>query len=354
MRHDSTRQRLEQPRLNFNEEAIKAEYKNLMHDGNHKAIRILLILGSLLSSAFVLGLLSVLGLYDTPGAMLTVGLAGLVSGVWIHRMGKKDVLDAFSVSFVVIGYASFLFSISEWRGSATEVCVAAGLLSAALFFFTRSYLLPFLSVVSFLGSGYVWIMLKEMPLLAPVLSFLSILLLWAIYQREGETIGRFRRWNTHYAPLCLGLLVSVLAAQYLFIPLFEGVLIEGLRIRYPMYFSLPNSMFCAITLYRVIPEMGVESSRSKMLLLVGMLIILALTLSAPSFSLSLFLLLVTFRNAHQTGIILSIISLIAAIGIYYYDLQLSLLTKSILLIACGALFLLGFRAVDRQLNKQSS
>jgi hypothetical protein len=140
MRHDSTRQRLEQPRLNFNEEAIKAEYKNLMHDGNHKAIRILLILGSLLSSAFVLGLLSVLGLYDTPGAMLTVGLAGLVSGVWIHRMGKKDVLDAFSVSFVVIGYASFLFSISEWRGSATEVCVAAGLLSAALFFFTRSYL----------------------------------------------------------------------------------------------------------------------------------------------------------------------------------------------------------------------
>ena len=70
------------------------------------------------------------------------------------------------------------------------------------------------------------------------------------------------------------------------------------------------------------------------------LLTLLTTILAPAISGSLLIVLLAFKVNYRTGFVMGLIALVYGIGQYYYDLQFTLLVKSIMLMASGALFLL--------------
>src|SRR5690606_13137026 len=81
------------------------------------------------------------------------------------------------------------------------------------------------------------------------------------------------------------------------------------------------------------------AGRKKVLTLVLCLFTLLPTLYAPSISGALLIVLLSFLVNYRTGFAIGIIALIYFVVQYYYDLNLSLLTKSIILFSSGTVFL---------------
>jgi uncharacterized membrane protein len=84
--------------------------------------------------------------------------------------------------------------------------------------------------------------------------------------------------------------------------------------------------------------------RKKDILLTGLVAVLILlpTVNSPAITGAILILLASYRVNFKTGFVLGILSLIYFTGQYYYDLEFSLLTKSILMFATGILFLAVF------------
>lgn len=346
MKEDRLPEWLENSGIQFDKNAIANEYATAHKRNSPPGIRVLIVLGTSLASVLLFSLLITLVPYPNQGLMLCVGILSILSGLSINQKGKNDAVDTLAISLALLGYASLAAGFSQTDLHEDTIFASLAIVSLTFIFFSRGFVLPFLGVVSFFSLSYIWIVIKEIPLLTPALSLVMLLLLWAMFYREGHLIARFRRGSTRYAPFCLGLLVSLMASHYLFTPLIGMSVSERIPENYPLYFSIPNALLCLVSFYLFLPEMGVYAPVSKSALLVGLGVILSITLFAPTISLSILLLTMTFRNNHRTGFALSIVSLLAAIGLYYYDLHYSLLVKSILLMVSGLFFLAGFKLIQ--------
>ena len=83
--------------------------------------------------------------------------------------------------------------------------------------------------------------------------------------------------------------------------------------------------------------------------MVATLIVLPTTL-APAIAGAMLLLLVSFMVNFKTGLVLGIVSLIYFIAQYYYDLNFTLLTKSIVLFSSGILFIALYLLTHKRLT----
>jgi len=74
------------------------------------------------------------------------------------------------------------------------------------------------------------------------------------------------------------------------------------------------------------------------------------TIFSPSISGAMIIVLLSFLVNYKTGLAIGIISLIYFISQYYYDLNFTLLTKSIILFSSGIVFLLFYLFTTKKLN----
>ncbi len=338
---------LEKQDFRFNEEAISRIYDSREQNPGHIAIRILIILGTLLAAGLIVSMLFSFGIYDSAIAMLITGTAGIIAGLWIHLKRQSDVTDTISISLILMGYASIAFGLVEWKADVGLICAILIAISTTCFLLSGNFILPFLSTVSACICLFIWIQAKCLPVFIPVLYSSLAALLLLVYLFEGSLLVLFRKHTLRYQPLRLGLLVSVLAGLYFFSPFFLGGLREFPLKNYQLYFSVPVSLISLFAVAHLLREAQSAAVSWKIAVFLIVTLVLGLTLLAPAISLSLYLLIITFYNAHKTGTVISIVSLCFAIGLYYYDLHFSLLVKSVLLILPGLIFLIAYWLIVR-------
>ncbi|ODS85041.1 MAG: hypothetical protein ABS46_02310 [Cytophagaceae bacterium SCN 52-12] len=343
------REWLENQEFRFNEDAIRRTCDSRERNPGHMAIRVLVILGTLLSAGLIVSMLFSFGIYDSAAAMLITGITGLVAGMWNHLKRQSDVTDTISISLLLMGYASIAFALVEWKVDTGLICGALIMISLACFILSKNFILPFLGLVSACICLFIWVQAKCPPVFIPLLYSVLAAALLPVYLYEGNLLVLLRKKaSSHYQPLRTGLLVSVLAGLYIFSPFFLKGSQEFPFKHYQLYFSVPVSLICLLAVARLLQETQSALRSWKIAVFPVIALVLGLTLFAPAIGLSLYLLVITFYNAHKTGIIISIVSLCFAIGLYYYDLHFSLLVKSMLMILPGLVFLAGYRLVTRE------
>ena len=79
-------------------------------------------------------------------------------------------------------------------------------------------------------------------------------------------------------------------------------------------------------------------------------LILVSTIFSPSISGGIVIVLLSFLVNYKTGLAIGIISIIYFVSQYYYDLNFTLLTKSIILFVSGIMFLLFYLFTAKNLN----
>ena len=332
----------------MDEKSIKDEYEKQVDNTRGLAIKVLSIFGGVLSSFAFLGFLMILGIYESSSGMFVLGLGLIAGSILLTNRFEKLIIDAISVSIYVLGFILFvvaLFSFDFHEDAILLVCIVVSLITL---FLGRNYLLSFISVVAIgvclllliisndayeavhfyivlYAVGLTYFMLAEAPLLT--ISSLSTKL---------------------YNPVRTGLIVSLLM----------GILILGRGGLMPIsnnliWISSAAIILCVLfTVRSIIVDLQVGPKSKTYGIYALSLLTLLPTILAPSISGSLLIVLLAFKVNYRTGFVMGLMALVYAIGQYYYDLQFTLLVKSIMLMASGALFLLFYFYLKKQRSNE--
>ena len=330
----------------YNEKSILNEYQNQKENKSSLAIKVLSIFGGYLATLAFLGFLAIAGLYDSELGLLIFGIGFIISAIWLNKEYDKLIIDTFSISIYVTGFALFNFGLSEMKVDEDIIAILIGIIALCSLFITQNYILSFISVLAISGSFLTLIISNDLYGLIHLYIGVCTLLLTYLFLDEAKIISLNRKLSKLYNPIRIGLIISLLF----------GLITIGKRHLIPIsqnhiWFSSIVMIFVIIYLVYIISRInGIESIKSKILIYSLSGLMLISTIFSPAISGAIIIVLLSFLVNYKTGLVIGIISFIYFISQYYYDLNFTLLTKSIILFSSGIIFLLFYLFTTKKLN----
>ena len=97
----------EGPSFKCDEESIFREFRQYKENDISLSMRLFSIFGGLLASLTLLGFLGLTGLYGSEIGLIFFGIGFIVAAVWLNKECNRLIIDTFSVSIYVVGFACF-------------------------------------------------------------------------------------------------------------------------------------------------------------------------------------------------------------------------------------------------------
>jgi uncharacterized membrane protein len=299
------------------------------------SLQLLSIFGGVIGSLTFIGFLKSAGLYQSEIGMLIFGGLFIGAALLLNKLYDTTLIDAISVSVYISGLIMLVYALREFKVDKNIVNSSLIVMMCCFLGITQRYLFSFISILVIIGC--------ILSLLISNNSFdyihFNVLLLVAlisfIHLHEAKILSGSGTSKRLYYPLRSAVVFSLL----LILMLLGISKIEPTMKEYPLVSSL--SIISAViyflpTLFQVL---DVTTSRHKVILYVVSIAALLPTVYAPGISGALLIMLLSFRVNSKSGLALGIIAFVYFVSRYYYDLQFTLLTKSLLLLASGIFFL---------------
>lgn len=203
-------------------------------------------------------------------------------------------------------------------------------------FILQNYIIAFITILILNGSILTLIITNEgyADFIHLYIAILSLALTY-FFLHEAKIIRLNKAFSKLYKPLRIGLIVSLLSV--LVILSRQGELIN----------SSTSTWLCSIvllptTIYLIQNTigkvMGIKSMQHKIGIIVLSTILFSFAALSPGVLAAISITLLSFFVNYKTGLVIGIIAFAYFIVQYYYDLNLTLLTKSISLCAFGIFF----------------
>ncbi len=318
------------------EEAILNTYKTKDEHTASLAIKLLTIFGGFLATFTFLGFLTITGLYNSEFGLLFFGILFLFAAVRLHKVYNKLIVDTFSISMYVIGFALLSTGLSQLNIDENLIALLIGGIAFGCLFINQNYILSFISTLLIGGSCMFLILNSNAYDLIHLYIAVNTLVLVYCFLNEAKIISSHKKGLQLYNPIRIGLIGTLLF----------GLIAIGKRDLIPITENriwLSSVVMILVTLYLVhmiLKINGVTSVKSKASVYVMSGLVVACTLFSPSISGAIVILLLSFLVRYKTGVVIGIISMLYFISQYYYDLSFTLLTKSVMLLVSGIALLL--------------
>jgi len=301
-------------------------------------IKIISIIGGILASSSFVGFLLIVGLFESPVAQVAGGLLFIAMAIWLDKQYNNVLLDTISISLFLIGGFMTGLGLSEFGASNTVICLIYILIGAICFFITQNLVLALVALLSVHASIVSIILINDLHEM--ILAYIPILAAgcYYIYSKQDG----FKKYTAIRTAITLAFI--------------SALILPGIRYTIPIspaHLWIATAGVLLITLYLVntiSKQYFSTGSGSALQLQFAVLLLLLPTLFAPSIAGAIFLLLLAFQFGYKTGFVLAIISSIYFISQYYYDLTFTLLTKSILLLVSGIIFLVLYFILSKKLR----
>jgi hypothetical protein len=326
------------PSFRVDEEAVLQEYQQLNANRSGIAIKVLTIGGGFLASLALLGCFFIAGIYDSgPGSVVT-GLLFLGGAIWISKIYDQLILDTTAVCLYCMGVFLFIIGLLVENMNSKMICLPLIPLAIITLFLVQNYILSLLAVLLLNGAIITQLLLNNQHLLLSVYTAIVTAILTLYITGEAQWINAGKKSARLYHPARLGLTLSLLAAlAYIsknnFIPAVTAIAAI-------LYITPP-----------VLTLLGIQEAGKRAAVYIALVLILAPTLFAPAIAGALLLMLLCFRVNYKTGFVLGILALVYFVSQYYYDLQWTLLTKSLVLMGSGLLFVLVYFLTHKKLGQ---
>lgn len=337
---------LEGVTFSYNEDAIVEEYKQQTKNTSSLAIKILSIFGGLLTTLFFLGFLAITGLYDSEIGVIVFGAAFIIAAIAINKIVSKLIIDTISFSMYAIGFILLAFGLYDLNLGYNVIAPLFIIIAICALYITQNYMFSFISILIISASIVALIVLNEVYYFIPLYITIYTLIITYVFLNEAKILASSKRLSRLYEPLKTALIFSLLFG---FSVIIATNLMRGLT--YQLWFS--SGIIIAAILYLVsiiIKINDITATKTKLLIYILSTLILASTLFLTAISGALLIILLSVLVNYKTGLAIGIIAFIYFIIQYYYDLNLTLLTKSILLMASGIVFLLLYVFTSKKLN----
>ncbi|MBR9855034.1 MAG: DUF4401 domain-containing protein [Algicola sp.] len=332
--------------FNFNVDAIKNQYNSDQKEQSNLAIKILSIFGGLLAAMAFIGFLIILKIYESDVEVVVLGVGFLVSSIILARIFKKLFIDTFAVALFILGIILFVLGLKTMDFGDTVAVFWVIFISLLTLLLSKNYILIFISVVNIGASFLVFIALQNIYDAIHFYIALYVCAMTCFFLLEANLLTSFRSWVKFYDPVRIGLIFC-----FLF-----GLIAIGKKDLVPIsqeylwISSILIFLLLMVMVSQIIKTLGIESLNQKIWIYTLSTIVLLPTLYAPSISGALLLILLTYKVNYKTGFAIGAIALIYFVVQYYYDLNLSLLVKSIILFASGIAFLLLYLYISKYLK----
>lgn len=307
-------------------------------------IKVVSILGGLLGVGLFLGFL-----FLTLNTIINLGIIFIVLGLIsftisfvINKSKDSAIKDGLAVALFIAGFLLVIFGIAELQGTSWNISSSASIafvLSVICFFVYKNQIITFLSTFNALIAVHCLIVNNHTFSVFYIFFFLLILLTVFLFWKE--TALRLSRYFTVYyvpfffAVFLYSLVLSIIASTNMFMGLYYAPSAATLYIS--VFGTIAVNLF---TIHLIFKKLNI----TNIIVMISIYVLAAvfmyfLGFIYPAFMVGLLFLLWSFYNQYKIGFVLSICTFIWAIGMFYYDLKINLLEKSISLMVTGVLFL---------------
>lgn len=317
----------------YDENSLIEGYERVHAEPESLTIKILSIVGGMAATIAFLGFLLIGGLYDSDVGLISFGVLFVAAAVWLNRSYEKLIIDTVSVSLYVLGFAIFIMGLDDLDD--TMLALMCLTISLGTLRFMQNYVLAFFATLAANSSIIVLIIeAYDSPNALHVFTLLITLATVAWLLNEAKLIASDPRISRLYYPVRIGLIVSMLTALIALSFGYEWG--KEFTSWIASLVTIPATLYVVV---RILKLLHVKDKLRKMQLLALALLILAPTVFAPYISGSILIILLCFLVNYRTGLVFGIIAFIYAVSRYYYDLNYSLLQKSMVLMISGVLLL---------------
>jgi uncharacterized membrane protein len=324
----------EEKPVEFDDDAIVSSYQK--NNGTQSlAIKILSVFGGILASIAFLGFLLIAGLYNSETGLLIVGCIFLVGAILVSKQYDKIIIDTVSVSFFILGFLLLGYGFSQLDVNNNTICVLFFIIALAAIGIAQNYILSFISTLIVNGSVLTLILSNKYEDLIHIYVSALALILTYWFLKEAKIVTTNKALSKLYNPIRIGLTFSFIAG-------FAFLGIRWIHWFSPDYVWFSSVIIVSAIIYLVsglFDVLNVTKKWHKTTIYIFTTLVLLPTAFSPAISGAILILLLSFLVNYKTGFVLGIIAFIYFISQYYYDLNFTLLTKSILLFSSGVLFL---------------
>ena len=263
-----------------------------MAQKSNLTIEVLSIIGGVLTAIFFLGFLVLSSILRSETSCLITGSILIITTLFVNRLLTKPFLDAMNITCYIAG------------------CILAG------YGMNRNMDVLFIVLI---GISVVTMLLSK----GFILTFLSVL---------SYTNGDLSK----YKPIHSGLFVSCVLS------------LAGLSVNYltkstnDWIISVFMLVGILLMVYKIVQVMQVKSPVHQVCIYLLCILICFPSLHAPYLSGSILLILICFQYGYKAESAVALLLFIYSISKYYYDLDITLLTKSITLFFTGIALLIAW------------
>jgi hypothetical protein len=328
-------QTFEGEQFQYNEQAILDEYQKKDSNKSSLAIKILSVFGGLFATMTFLGFLASVGLFNSTAAILMGGIAFIILAIVINKTSDKLIYDTFSISIYITGLVLLCIGLLDFDFSKNVIVLVVLTIALSTLILNQTYILSFIAIITLNGCLLTFISINKAYNFIHLYTILMAGLLTYIILNEGKIIASNYKLSKLYNPFRVGLLFSLLS----------GLIILGNNVLFEInigFIWLSSIMLFLLVFYlvsEVVKIIEITNKNTQIVIYTLTVLVLSSTIFAPSILGAIIIILLSFLVNYKTGFVIGLIALIYFISQYYYDLNLSLLTKSIILFASGILFL---------------
>lgn len=300
-----------------------------MEQKNNLTIHVVSIIGGILTAIFLLGFLALSSIIDSQETSLIAGCVLMIATLTISRLIIKPFLDAMNITLYIAGCVLLAFGISDNVNILFGVLIGVSILT---FILSKGFILPFLSVILFnisLFGEIAHLYSSWYPLQIAVVPIVAAFLLTNLYERRLLNRLKEGNFSSKYRPLHAGLFISAIFAlsgtssNYLTAGMNEWII------------SVFLWMGILLMVHKIMRVMEGENPASKAGIYLLSVVICLPTLFAPYVSGSLLLILICFHYGYKAECGAALLLFVYSISKYYYDLNTTLLVKSLTLFFIG-------------------
>ena len=305
-----------------------------MAQKSNLTIEVLSIIGGVLTAIFFLGFLALSSILRSETSCLIVGSILIITTLFVNRLLTKPFLDAMNITCYIAG--CILAGYGMNRNMDVLFIVLIGI-SVVTMLLSKGFILTFLSVISFYMAlfGEITNLFSSLnPLNVAAVPIIAIFLFVNLSETKilSYTNGDFSK----YKPIHSGLFVSCVLS------------LAGLSVNYltkstnDWIISVFMLVGILLMVYKIMQVMQVKSPVHQVCIYLLCILICLPSLHAPYLSGSILLILICFHYGYKAESAVALLLFIYSISKYYYDLDITLLTKSITLFFTGIVLLIAW------------
>lgn len=319
--------------VEYDEEAIAAAFHN--NEKQSLAIKVLSVLGGFLASFAFIGFLLIIGLYNSGIGLLIFGALFIAGTIWVTKEVNKSIFATAGVSCFIVGFVLIAFGLYELKMAENTISVVFIFIALLSLCVVQDYILSFVSVLIINGSILILATSNNSYSIIHIYVAALTVAVTYLFLKEAKVVTVSTALSKLYSPLRIGLIFSFFSGLTL-------LSVKGILSSMPGYTWLPSVVIISAIIYLLpylFSVLNINNTGHKWGICAFSVLVLLPTVLSPAISGALLVILLCFLVNYKTGLVVGLLGFIYAISQYYYDLNFTLLTKSVLLFCSGILFI---------------